>query len=66
MTIGRFNLVPMLSKNYSLCFKTVNPDNPNYRNDYVSANYRNNVPANAATAITSKQYFPIALTASLV
>jgi hypothetical protein len=35
----------------------VNPENPNYRNDDVSANYRNDVSANAATAITSKQYF---------
>jgi len=41
MTISRFNLVPMLSEKYSL-LKTVNPDNPNYRND-MSANYRNDV-----------------------
>jgi len=50
MTISRFNLVPMLYENYSLFPKTVNPNNPNYRNDAVSAD--------AATAITSKQFSP--------
>jgi hypothetical protein len=53
MTISRFNLVPMLSENYLFFLKTVNPDNPNYQNDDMSAN--------AATAIISKKFLPLSL-----